>query len=176
MPGAVFLEGEKINLRTVEEEDLEFLRENINRKEVRTHLTARKPVNLEQEKQFFEEVISSEKNTHLAISIENEIIGIISLEENKERTGVAEIGIWIDPENHGNGYGTEAAELITNYGFNELNFHRIMARAHEGNKGSQEIWEKLGFEKEGELRDQVYREGEFINAYLYGVLEQEWSS
>jgi ribosomal-protein-alanine N-acetyltransferase len=176
MPGAVFLEGEKINLRTVEEEDIEFLRENINNPEVRVHLTARKPVNLNQEKEFFEEVISSDDNVHLAISREEEMIGIISLEENEKDIRVAEIGIWIDPEHHENGYGTESVELITNYGFNELNYHRIMARAHGENKGSQRIWEKLGFEKEGELREQVYREGDFTDAYLYGILEQEWSN
>lgn len=175
MPGAVFLEGEKVNLRTVEEEDIEFLREKINRKEVRTHLTARKPVNLKQEQDFYEEVISSDDNVHLAISRDQEMIGIISLEENEKDLRVAEIGIWVDPEHHGNGYGTEAAELITEYGFNELNYHRIMARAHGENKGSQRIWEKLGFTKEGELREQVYREGNFTDAYLYGVLEHEWN-
>lgn len=176
MPGAAFLEGDKVNLRTIEEKDIEFLRENINRKEVRTHLTARKPVNLKQEKEFFEEVISSDDNVHLAICRDDEMIGIISLEDNGRDIRVAEIGIWIDPEYHGNGYGTEAAELITDYGFDELNYHRIMARAHGENEGSQRIWEKLGFTKEGELREHVYREGEFTEAYLYGILEHEWSS
>lgn len=176
MPGAVFLKGQKINLRTVEEEDVKFLRDNINRQDVRTHLTARKPVNLKQEKDFFEEVISSEDNVHLAISREEEIIGIISLEEDEKDLRVAELGIWIDPDHHGKGYGTEAAKLVTDYGFNELNYHRIMARAHGENKGSQRIWEKLGFTKEGELREQVYRQGEFTDAYLYGILEHEWSN
>lgn len=176
MPGAIFIEGDKVNLRTIEEEDIEFLRDNINRKEIRTHLTARKPVNLNQEKEFFEEVISSDDNVHLAISSNQEMIGIISLEENGKDIRVAEIGIWIDSEHHGNGYGTETVDLVTSYGFNELNYHRITARAHEENKGSQRIWEKLGFTKEGELREQVYREGEFINTYLYGVLEHEWSN
>lgn len=176
MPGAVFLKGQKINLRTVEEEDVKFLRDNINRQDVRTHLTARNPVNLKQEKDFFEEVISSEDNVHLAISREEEIIGIISLEEDEKDLRVAELGIWIDPDHHGKGYGTEAAKLVTDYGFNELNYHRIMARAHGENKGSQRIWEKLGFTKEGELREQVYRQGEFTDAYLYGILEHEWSN
>lgn len=175
MPGTTFIEGNKVNLRTIEEEDIEFLRENINRKEVRTHLTVRKPANLKQEKEFFKEVISSKDDVHLAICKDEEMIGIISLEENKKDIQVAELGIWIDPEHHGNGYGTEASKLIINYGFNELNHHRIMARAHAENEGSQRIWEKLGFTKEGELREQVYKEGEFIDGYVYGVLKHEWS-
>lgn len=174
MPGALFLEGDKVNLRTIEEEDLELLRENINDPEVRKHLTAREPVNLEQEEDFFENVISSDEGVHLAICREEDMIGIVSLEENQKEIRVAEIGIWIDTDHHGNGYGTQAAEMITDYGFKELNYHRIMARVHADNRGSQKIWEKLGFEKEGELRDQTYLQGEFVDSYIYGILEDEW--
>lgn len=175
MPGAVFLKGDKINLRTIEEEDIEFLRDGINDPEIRKHITAREPVNIEQERGFFEEVISSDEDVHLAICRDKDMIGIVSLEKNTAEIRVAEIGIWIDTEHHGNEYGTEAARLITEYGFNELNYHRIMARAHAENTGSQRIWEKHGFEKEGELREQTYREGEFEDVYLYGVLEDEWN-
>jgi RimJ/RimL family protein N-acetyltransferase len=173
MPGALFLEGEKVNLRTVEKEDIEFLRDNINNPDVRKFLTVQKPINLHQQKDFFENVISSEEDVHLAICREEDIIGIISLEDAEDgRT--ASIGLWIDPEYHGNGYGTESVRLITDYGFKELNYHRIYARAYEENKGSQRIWEKLGFQKEGELREQVFYNGEFGDIYMYGVLEQEW--
>lgn len=175
MPGAVFLEGNKVNLRTIEEDDLEFLRDNINNPEVRTYLTMRKPVNLEQERQFFENVISDDKDVHLAICNEEEIVGVISLEENQKEIRVAEIGVWIDPEYHKNGYGTEAAELITNYGFEELNYHKVIARAYEKNEGSNKIWKRLGFTKEGTLRDHIYRNGEFEDANVYGVIENEWN-
>lgn len=175
MAGAIFLEGDKTNLRTIEEEDLEFLRDGINNPEIREYLTARKPVNLEQEKEFFENVISSEDDVYLAICREKEMIGIISLEEKESELIVAEIGIWIDTGHHGNGYGTEAAELVTNYGFNELNYHRIMARAQKRNKGSNRIWKKLGFEKEGEFREHTYTDGEFENVCIYSILEDEWN-
>ncbi len=175
MPGAVFIEGEKVNLRTVEEEDIEFLRDNINRKEVRTHLTARKPVNLKQEKEFFEEIISNQEDVQLAICSEKEMVGVISLEDVEKDVSTADIGIWISPNHQKKGYGKEAAKLITDYGFKELNYHRIFARTDEDNKGSQKLWEKLGFQKEGELREQTFREGEFRDIWIYGVLEHEWN-
>ncbi len=110
MPGALFKEGGNVNLRTIEEEDLEFLRDNINNPEVRTHLTARKPLNLEQEREFFEEVVGDEENVNLAICNDGSMVGVIFLEEHNKDLRVAEIGIWIDPEFHRNGYGAEAAE------------------------------------------------------------------
>lgn len=174
MPGAIFIHGEKINLRTVEEEDVEFLRDNINKKEVRKHLTAKKPINLNQEQEFYEEIISSDNDVQLAICVENEMVGIVSLEDIEKDISTADIGIWVSPENQKNGYGTEAAKLITDYGFKELNYHRIFARTDEENEKSKRVWEKLGFKKEGELREQTFRNGEFKDIWIYGVLEHEW--
>ena len=174
MSRATFIEGEKVNLENIEEDDVEFLRDNINNPDVRKYLTARKPINLNQEHGFFEEVISRDEDVNLAIVSNNEIVGIISLEEDEKEIRVAEIGIWIDTEHHKNGYGTEAAELITEYGFNELNYHKILARAYEENQGSNKIWKRLGFTHEGTLREQIFTEGEFVDANIYGILENEW--
>jgi len=100
-------------------------------------------------------------------------MGLIELsEENGD--GSAEIGIWIAPEYHGNGYGTEASKIVVEYAFKQLRYHRVFTRAFESNKGSQRIWEKLGFTKEGELREQAYREDNYENVHLYGLLENEW--
>ncbi|PSH00296.1 MAG: hypothetical protein BRC28_00235 [Nanohaloarchaea archaeon SW_4_43_9] len=71
-------------------------------------------------------------------------------------------------------YGTEVAKLITGYGFNELNYHRMMARAYKDNKGSNRIREKLGFQKEGKFREHTYVDGEFQDVNIYGILENEW--
>jgi Acetyltransferases, including N-acetylases of ribosomal proteins len=94
--------------------------------------------------------------------------------EEAEDVRTASIGLWISPQYQRNGHGTEAVKLITEYGFNTLNYHRIYARAYEDNKGSQRIWEKLGFEKEGELREQTYYNGEFRDIHVYGILDYEW--
>ena len=176
MPGAVFIEGDKIDLKTIEEEDLEFLRDGINNPDIRTYLTANRPINLSQQKDFFEEVVSSEEPITLAITDESGIVGIISLEESNDEIQVAKIGIWIAEDYHGKGYGTEAVELITDYGFKELGLHRIYAHAYEGNKASQRIWEKLGFTHEGTLREQIFRRGDFEDAEVFGILKHEWKN
>lgn len=173
MPGAIFLEGEKVNLRTVEEEDLEFIRNTYNHPEVRNSINSRKPANLEQEKEFFKDTVSNDESTQLLICSEEEPVGLISLSPKNEPR-VAEIGLWLHPEHHGNGYGTEASRLMIDYGFKETTYHRIYARVYESNKASQHIWEKIGFQKEGELREQIYRNGEFEDTYIYGILENEW--
>lgn len=173
MPGAVFLEGDKVNLRTIEEQDIEFLSRELNNPAVWKNISVSEPQNMEQQRGFFEEVVSGDESVNLAISHDNSIVGIISLIPEGDE-GVAKLGLWVAEDQHGNGYGTEASQIITEYGFNELRYHKIIARAHENNEGSQKIWEKLGFKQEGVLRDQHFSGGEFQDMYYYGILEDEW--
>jgi len=175
MTGAVFLEGEKVNLRTVEEEDLEFIRDNFNNPKVWKNLDYNHPQNLEQEREFFEDVISGDNSINLGICSEKQLMGLIELKEKESSAGVAEIGVWIASDYHGEGYGTEASRILVDHAFNQLRYHRVYTRAFESNTASQKVWEKLGFQKEAELREQVYRNGEYENVYFYGILEQEWA-
>lgn len=173
MPGAVFLEGDKLNLRTVEEEDLEFIRDTYNHPEVRKYVSNWKPQNLEQEREFFEEAVSGGEGITLVVSREEEPMGLVGLHE-MDQPNVMEIGLWLHPDFHGNGFGTEAARLTVNHAFNELGAHRVKARAMDNNPASNRIWEKLGFEHEGKLREDMLHEGEYHDTNVYGILKHEW--
>ena len=173
MPGAIFLEGEKINLRTIEDEDIEFIRDSYNLTEIRTNISHSKPANLEQEREFFEQVICGEDDINLSISLEGEMIGMITLSPEKDQ-GVKQIGLWLHPDYHGNGYGTEASRLMIYYAFKEIRVHKVLARALDSNKASQKIWENLGFEQEAVLREQSYHNGGYEDLKMYGVLKDEW--
>lgn len=172
MPGAVFLEGDDINLRTVEEEDLEFIRNSFNLPEVRKNLDQSVPQNLEQERDFFENVVCEDEPVNLAVAVEGKMAGLVELRE--KQPGVGEIGIWLHPDFHGEGYGTEACDLLLQYAFNELGYDRVMTRAFESNMASQRVWEKLGFTEEGRLRNQRFQDGEYEDVLVYGLLREEY--
>lgn len=173
MPGAVFLRGDDVTLRTVEEEDLEFIQDYVNDPDVRAGLSMSMPINGEQEREYFEERISSDEDVHLLICSDDEAVGMIGLDVG-DRHGTAEIGISIAPEFHGNGYGTEASRLLTTYAFDELRMHRVMARAFAFNEASKRIWEKLGFEQEGRHREAAFTGGEHVDVVFFGALADEW--
>lgn len=174
MPGALFLEGDSINLRTVEEEDLDFLQVGYNHPEIRDNFNYRNPANMEQQKDFFHEEISDDNSTQLLICRNNEPLGLLSLYAWQGDPGVKKIGIWIHPEEHGNGYGTEATELLLDHVFSGPDIHKVMARFKEDNQKSQGLWEKLGFTHEGTLRENSYRDGERLDVEIYGILREEW--
>ena len=180
MPGAAFLSGERVTLRTIEDEDLDLLNRNVNDPRVRRPLTSADPVNSEQTREFFENVIADDDSVNLLICVDGddgpEPVGDIVLFKIQDRTRWAEIAISIAPEHWGNGYATEASELIVDYAFTERNLHRLQARVIEPNDASASVWEKLGFTHEGTLRENQYYEGEYVGTRYYGLLEAEWEN
>lgn len=174
MSGVVFLEGENTDLRTIEEEDLEFLRNGVNHPDVRVFMGNREPQNLDNQEEFFEEVICGD-DIHLMICDKNgENKGIISLKREGDRAEkLGEIGIWAHPKFHGYGHESEASEILVEYAFEHLNYHKVYARAYQGNRPSQKVWESLGFTQEGILRDHTYTQGEYKNVVYYGMLKGE---
>ena len=175
MPGPVFIQGDRIELRTVEEEDLDFLQETVNAPNVRHFLGARDPINGHQEQEWYEERASDEGHTSLLICRDGEPMGSVGLHP-RGGTGVnAEIGILLAEEFWGEGYGTEASELITDYGFREKRYHRLFARVFEGNEGSKRIWEKLGFRHEAVHEEAEFLDGAYVNIHFYAVLTDEWA-
>lgn len=172
MPGPVFLDGERVSLRTLERDDLEFLQEYRNRPEVRRMLGRVHPQNHEKVNQDFEGYMSNAVN--LLVCVDGEPVGFVALFDWNETDGRAEIAYWIAPTHQGNGYGTEATELAVAYAFDERRCHRLVAGAHETNDASRALLETLGFREEGRLRENTFLDGEFVDTIRYGLLVSEW--
>jgi RimJ/RimL family protein N-acetyltransferase len=69
---------------------------------------------------------------------------------------IAPIGILIGDKNEwGNGYASEAIQIVTQFGFDKLNLMKIYAGCYESNIGSKRAFEKSGYEVEGFFRSHV---------------------
>ncbi|WP_394741056.1 GNAT family N-acetyltransferase [Natronococcus roseus] len=176
MPGPAFLTGERVALRTIEEEDLEFLQTQVNDPAIWRPIGNSMPLNAEQEREFFEEAVCSDDAIHLLIAVDSTPVGTIGLDAIDWRAGSGEIGYWIAPDHHRRGYGTEAAELVLEHGFDQLGLHRLSARAFAFNDGSKRLLESVGFTEEGVHRDAAFVDGEYCDVHWYGLVEEEWRS
>ncbi len=72
------------------------------------------------------------------------------------------------------GYGTEAVELLVDHLFRSEDLPRIGASTDVDNTGSFRLLERLGFRREGELREALFHHGRYHTVYLYGVTRSEW--
>lgn len=82
----------------------------------------------------------------------------------------AEIGYWIGEEFWNQGYATEAARAIIDYGFSALKLHKIFGYYFSSNDASGRVMEKAGMKQEGFLREHVRHWGEYKDLYLYGIV------
>lgn len=173
MPGPVFLDGEQVTLRPVEEEDLAFLQRDINDPKVRQPLAAMTPVNAAQEQDWFEQM-NEDAGVSLLICTDDEPVGTIGLSDINETWGHAEVGYWVTPDAWGEGYATAATELLVGYGFDQRRFNKVIAHAFDFNIGSRRVLEKVGFTEEGVHREEAFVNGEFVDVHRYGLLAREW--
>ncbi|MCH2124361.1 MAG: GNAT family N-acetyltransferase [Pirellulaceae bacterium] len=100
-----------------------------------------------------------------------ELVGAISLTLNM-RDACAELGYWVGKPYWGNGYCTEAARLIIEFGFHELKLNRVFAKHMTRNPSSGRVLEKLGMQYEGCLRQHVQKWNQFEDMNVYGLLCQ----
>ncbi|MDL1896993.1 GNAT family N-acetyltransferase [Anaerolineae bacterium CFX7] len=110
----------------------------------------------------------------IALPADNKVIGNVGLRKRGVKTYDADMGYEIDPKVWGNGYATEAAEALLQFGFTTLQLHRIWAEALAANENSIRVLEKLGMRQEGRLREKEFFKGRFWDTVIYGILAEEW--
>lgn len=176
MPGPVFLDADRIELRTIEEDDIDFLQEGVNDPSVWRAIGRATPVNRSQEEDFFENVVSEDDGVNLLVAVDGEPAGTVGLGPKDTETHGAELGYWMHPDYREQGYCSEAVDRLIHYGFQQRGFHRISARVFEFNDASQALLESLGFIHEGTHREAIFVDGGYQDVHWYSILDSEWDS
>jgi RimJ/RimL family protein N-acetyltransferase len=124
----------------------------------------------------FVEVFSKKENLVLFAMVEKEsdsLIGLINLNLTPAYDR-GELGYWVGRPYWGRGFGTEAAQAVTEYGFDELKLNKVFAGAYSDNPGSWRIMEKLGMTHEGTWKQHAKRFGRYIDLTYYGLLREDY--
>lgn len=85
----------------------------------------------------------------------------------------ASLGYWLGLPYWSRGYMTEAAQAVVQYGFNELDLHRIYATHITRNPASGRVMQKIGMTCEGTMRQHVLKWDVFEDLAYYGMLRSE---
>ena len=86
---------------------------------------------------------------------------------------VGELAIMIgETQMHGKGYGTDAIRTLCQFGFDELNLHKIKAVVFDFNEPALRCYEKCGFVREGLLKEEIYREGAYHDVVMMGLIKK----
>jgi RimJ/RimL family protein N-acetyltransferase len=180
MPGPIFLEGEDVTLRPVEREDVPFVPRAMNDPAVWRPALDGNPMNGELAEEFFETVLTTEGDVHCLVCADEQPVGHVSLAASQygpdetSRARSAELAYWIAADHQGQGYGSDAAERLVQYAFEDRNLRRIDARVGSFNEASAALLESLGFTHEGTRREAAWYRGEYHDMLTYGLLREEW--
>jgi RimJ/RimL family protein N-acetyltransferase len=172
-----FLIGTNLYLRPLERADAPLAVAWLNDPEVSRTLRGRPPLTLRAEEEFIDRVNQSEHDLTLVIVLRDgdRPIGMTGLHAIDYRNRHASFGITIGDKNAwGKGHGTEVTRLMVRHAFWTLNLNRVWLEVFEYNPGGQRVYEKVGFRREGVLRQAVYRDGRYWDTIVMAVLRQEW--
>lgn len=173
-----FLTSKKLRFRPYEDGDLKFLYQWFNDPRVTYYMfTGQRP---KTEDQIKELIKSDLENPHNVIFIVTEIgkeepIGIVGLYEINETAKKAEMRIIIGNKDYwGQGLGTEITNMINYYGFDRLNLNRIYLGFTENNKAAEKAYMNAGYQKEGVLIADIYRNSEYYNSVRMAILRDDY--
>ena len=100
----------------------------------------------------------------------DELIGTCGFHSLSEENSRAEIGYEVTPAYWGKGIASEAVQLMLDFGFNELNLHRIEAFIDPEHHASRRVLLKSGMQTEGVLRDYFFEKGRYVDAELLSII------
>jgi len=162
-------------LRELMDTDLKMLSEYANNDKVSINLRDAfpQPYSLENATDFKKMIDIQNPKTFFAIEYQNKYVGNISLSIGTDvYRKSAEIGYFIGEPFWNKGITTKAVNLITNWGFKNLDIVRIDTGIFEFNVASQRVLEKCGYIKEAIFKKSICKNNEIFNEIRYAKIEE----
>lgn len=102
------------------------------------------------------------------IEYQGEFIGSVGITlQSGWRDHLAEIGYWLGEPYWGQGIATDVVQMMTEYAFSDLKLQKLYAPILAPNKASMRVIEKCGYELEGVLKREVYKDGQYYDIHHY---------
>ena len=179
--GSTLLQGDRVRFRALEDHDLpdlvrwwrdpewSVLQQMIVRPRPDVPVT-----------EMFRSWSSSERGGDVGFSVVDResdvLVGHVTLFGGALPVRAATLAVMIGSEHVGQGFGTDAVRVLTDYGFREMGLNRIEIRVHAFNDRAQAVYRRIGYRQEGVRRDATFHDGRFHDEVVMSVLAHEWTA
>jgi RimJ/RimL family protein N-acetyltransferase len=177
--GAGILEGQRVRLRALEDDDLPDLVRWWRDPEwaVLQQLTVRpRPAGdvSEQFRKWSADELTAGVGFCVTDRTSGRLLGHVALYGATLLTRAATLTVMIGSEHVGSGYGTDAVRTLVGYGFREMGVNRIELRVFAFNARARASYRRVGFVEEGVLRETVFHDGVFHDEVVMSILARDW--
>ncbi len=170
--------GESIYLRPLERADAPRMAAWFNDYDVSRTTSRYRPFTVVEQERMIDQHADSKDDVVVGIIARatDELVGVIGLHGVADKNRRAMLGIAIgEKAEWGRGYATEASRLMLAVAFETLNLHRVWLDVFADNARALRCYDKLGFKRDGVLREHVFRDGAYCDLVYMSMLRDEWS-
>ena len=169
-----------VGLRSLEESDLEKLKKWRNLPHVNKTTREYKLLNMINQKKWFEKIHDDNPPIHIMFGIQNknnELTGVCGLTYIDWKNRHSELSIYLAKKNwQESQQAKETIQIMLDYGFGEINLHRIYVEIFEIATENIKLFKKIKFKREAVLRDKLWRDGRWWNSQIYSIISSEYKN
>lgn len=167
--------GHGVTLRRIEEDDLGNLFTWRNDPNVFKYTRQNAPLHRSGHRDWFVWQSKDPKTSMFVVCTpDGKSAGVVGLTSIDHLNRHAEFSCYIAPNSQKKGLGKAALKTLFDYGFKVLGLNLIWGETFEGNPAVK-TFEAVGMTKHGTRPDFYFRNGKFIDAHLFGILEKSWN-
>lgn len=159
-------------VRLMEKRDLSTVLSWRNHSDVRRFMLSQHEITLEEHAAWFERASQDPSRCLLMVEQNGFAFGFVHF-SNITHAGLCDWGFYAAP-NAPKGSGRKLGLAALSHAFNSLGRHKVCGQALCYNTASIKFHERLGFCREGVLRQQALIESEYFDVICFGLLEKEW--
>ena len=167
----------QITLRKFEKRDVENKVKWINDSQNNTYLHYELPLEIEKTNEWFEKIRNRTDRFDAVIEADGVAIGLIGLLNIDSKNKKAEYYVCIGEQwAKGKGIAKGASKSLLEYAFKDLKLNKVYLYTEKENIFAQALFEKLGFIKEGLLKEDLIYNDRKVDRFFYGITKQEYEA
>lgn len=158
-------------LQKLKSTDLEYRVNLLNDIRIAPYLNVSQSFTLDKTKQWFSVIKEDNSRADFVFIYNDNKIGMGGLVNISIDNCLCELYMYLDPSFQGQGLGYKSCKALCDYAFEELKLNKVFLYTFSNNIKANKLYEKVGFNLEGVLKKHTFKDGEFQDRKIYGLLK-----
>lgn len=162
------------SLRPLTMEDRDIIYQWRNSDAIRVNMYNHQFIPYDRHCQWFDQVLKGQMAFYRIFASQNIPLGLVAFKDFNAENQTCFWGFYIGERSAPKGSGTIMGYLAIDYAFNELNIRKLIGEVFGFNEKSEKFHQRFGFRREGLFKNELNRNGQFIDVIRFALFKEEW--